>query len=79
MENIADAPLTNLQLELLKLYKADLADNELLEVSAMLSDYLTKRAIKMADEAWDEQGWDDAKIEQLLKTKMRTTYKNIQP
>jgi hypothetical protein len=78
MENSIEAPLTNLQLKLLRLYKADLNEGELLEVSGMLSDYLTKRAIKIADEAWDELKWNDEKVKELLQTKMRTPYKNIQ-
>lgn len=78
MENVLDTPLTNLQLKILKLYKARLSDSELLEVSEILSDYLTKRAIKIADEAWDELGWDQQKINELLQTKMRTPYKNVQ-
>lgn len=71
-------PLTNLQLELLKLYKAELSDEELKEVSQLLADYLTKRAVKLADEAWDEQQWDEKKLQELLQTKMRTPYQNIQ-
>ena len=78
MENVENTALTNLQLKILKLYKAHLTDNELLEVSEILSDFLTKRAIKMADEAWDELSWNDQKINELLQTKMRTPYKNIQ-
>ncbi len=72
-----EAPLTNLQREILKLYKAELSETELLEVTDLLSGYLTKRAIKLADEAWDEQHWDEQKIRELLQTKMRTPYKNI--
>jgi len=72
-----EPPLTNLQLEILKLYKADLNETELLEVSDLLSQYLTNRAIRMADDAWNEQQWDEQKVKELLQIKMRTPYKNI--
>lgn len=71
-------PLTNLQREILKVYKADLSETELQEVKEILSDYLTKRAIKLADEAWDKQHWNNQKAEELLQQKMRTPYKNQQ-
>ena len=72
------APLTNLQIEIIKVYKAELNEKELLEVSGLLSAYLTARAIKLADESWDERHWDEEKVKELLQTKMRTPYKNIQ-
>jgi len=78
MDSINQSELTNLQLKILKLYKAELKEEELLELSGILSDYLSKRAIKLADDAWDELGWNEQKVGELLQTKMRTPYKNIQ-
>ncbi len=57
--------LTNLQREILKVYKFELSEIELTEVSKMLSDYLTKRAVKLADDAWDENHWDEKKTEEI--------------
>lgn len=79
MEHAIQVPLSNLQLEILKVYKARLNEEEILEVADILSSYLTKRAIKLADNAWDEEKWDESKIKELLQTKMRTPYNNIQP
>ena len=78
MENLDQTSLTNLQLKILKVYRAKLNEDELQELSGILSDFLTKRAIKLADEAWDELGWNEEKVKELLQTKMRTPYKNIQ-
>jgi len=61
--------LINLQLKILKLYKAELKEEVLLELSGILSDYLSKRAIKVADNAWDELGWNKQKVSELLQTK----------
>ena len=33
--------------------------------------YFGKKAIEAADNNWDEQGWNDEKIEELLNTKLR--------
>ncbi len=40
----------------------------------MTSDYFAKKAINMADEIWDKQGWSDEKILELLHEKMRAPY-----
>jgi hypothetical protein len=33
-----------------------------------------KKSIKAARKALDENGWDDAKVEELIKTHLRTLY-----
>ncbi len=73
-DNTISTPLNNLQLQVQRIFKMGLSEAELLEVSHLLSDYLNKRAIKAAGEAWDELGWDDQKVDELLKTKMRIKY-----
>lgn len=50
------SPLTNLQLELLKLYGTDLADEELQEVKQLLARFFARKAIDEADRVWDERG-----------------------
>ncbi len=49
--------LNNAQLEILKLFKHERSEEELLEFKKLLSDYLFKKAIKLADEAFDEKGY----------------------
>lgn len=49
MKLFAEAPLTNLQLEIPKAFKAKLHKEEILEVADILSAYLTNRAITLAD------------------------------
>lgn len=43
-------PLSNLQLELLKLYSTNLNQKDLLEIRRLLANYFARRAIKGADE-----------------------------
>src|SRR5438105_15685174 len=74
MEN-SEAPFSNIQMELLQLYKSNVSDADLFVIKKMIADYFAKKAIGMADEIWDREGWDDKKIEELLQTKMRTQYK----
>ncbi len=50
------APLTDLQLELLKLYSTGVTSEELLEVKRLLGQYFGNKATKAADRVWDERG-----------------------
>lgn len=73
MEN-PEAPFSNIQLELLQLYKSNVSDSDLFAIKKMIADYFANKAINMADEIWDKNEWDDKKVEELLQTKMRTPY-----
>lgn len=68
-------PLTNVQLEILKTFSYSLSEQELLEMKRLLASFFAKRAIAIVDKAWDEQGWNDKKVEELLKTKLRSRKK----
>lgn len=48
-------PLSNLQLELLKLYSTNLSQQELVELKKILANYFAQKAIKEADRIWDEK------------------------
>ena len=49
------APLSNLQLELLKLYANNIDDQKLLEIKLLLSNYFARKATEAMDKVWDEQ------------------------
>ncbi len=59
-------PLSNLQQELLKLYASNIDDNDLLNIKRYLAKYFANKAIKEADEIWDEKGYTDKTMEQWL-------------
>ena len=50
-------PLSNIQLELLKLYSNNINDTDLLAIRKMIADYFAQRLIKIADQAWQRNGW----------------------
>ncbi len=70
MQNIQQ-PLTNVQLELLKTFSLELSEEELLQLRELLANFFAEKAIQAANRTWDEKGWDDEKVNQLLHTKLR--------
>ena len=69
------AKLTNLQLELLKLYSYDLKGKQLLEIKNLLAKYFADKAISEANKVWDKKGWTEKDAEQMLKKHKRTPYR----
>ncbi len=67
--------LTNLQLELLKIFSRTVSEEDLLEIKKTLSQYFAKKAIAAADKAWDEKGWSKKEAEKILKKHLRTPYR----
>ena len=54
MKNIA-IPLSNLQLELLKLYSTDLNNTDLKELKSQLAEFYSKKSIENANRVWNEK------------------------
>lgn len=50
-------PLTNLQVELLKLFSRQLPESDLLAIRDMISKYLLEKAFFEADKAWESKGY----------------------
>jgi hypothetical protein len=50
------SPLSNVQMELLKLYSTNLPDKDLLELKSTLAKFYAERSIRLADKIWDERG-----------------------
>ena len=63
--------LSNLQLELLKLFSFQLTTEQLLEVRKMLGQYFANQAISEANKVWDDKGWDENKVQFLLNNDLR--------
>ena len=61
--------LTNLQLELLKLYSYQVEEKDLEKIKVFLGNFFAKRAIEEADKVWDEKGYNEETIKQWLKEK----------
>lgn len=65
-------PLSNLQLELLKVFSHQL-DEEVLNLKQMLVTFFAQRAIAQANKTWDEKGWTNTDVDRTLATKMRAS------
>ncbi len=58
--------LSNLQLELLKLYSTHLSQKDIQEIKRMLAGYFAQKTIKEADKIWDEKGLTDEDMSRWL-------------
>lgn len=63
---------SNLQLELLSLYARNVPDTDLMEIKHLLARYFADKLSRRADQVWEEKGWTDETMEELLHTKMRS-------
>ena len=62
-------PLSNVQAELLKLFSAEIPENHLLELKKVMAKFLLDKARERADAVWDEKGYSDEKLQQILDNK----------
>jgi hypothetical protein len=69
MEIQASQKLSNLQLELLKLYAMNVSDEELRDIKRMLAKYFMERTIEEANKVWDERGYTNELMEEWRHTK----------
>lgn len=66
---MSSQPLSNIQLELLKLYSRGVSDDDLLAIKRMLARYFMKKAIQEADKIWDEKNYSNETMDNWLKEK----------
>jgi hypothetical protein len=62
-------PLSNVQAELLKLFSAEIPEIHLLELKKVMAKFLLDKARDRADSVWDEKGYSDEKLQQILDNK----------
>jgi hypothetical protein len=67
-------PLSNLQLELLKLYATNLSEQQLMDIKRILAAYFAEQLDREMAALWEEKGWDDSTIAHWKKERLRTTY-----
>ncbi|GAB5554112.1 MAG: hypothetical protein Sapg2KO_37030 [Saprospiraceae bacterium] len=68
--------LSNIQLELLKVFSIDLSNEQLEEIRLLLMNYFAEKVTKDFDDMFEENGWGDEKIEEWSQEHMRTKYSN---
>lgn len=69
MEIQVSQKLSNLQLELLKLYAMNVSDEELRDIKQLLAKYFMERAMDESDRVWDERGYTNELMEEWRRTK----------
>jgi len=63
--------LTNVQLELLKLFPYNLPEKQLIEIKDILAKYFAQSATKEMDRLWEENNWDAETMENWAKEHLR--------
>lgn len=74
INNVMSEPMSNLQLELLKLYATNLPESQLLEIKKLLADYFAKQIDLEMNALWDAKGWNEDTIEAWKQERLRTRY-----
>ena len=72
----AEKGLTNLQLELLKLFSFNLNDQQIKEIRVLLSRYFAEKVTQEMDQLWESKNWTNETMEQWSKEHLRTKYKS---
>lgn len=65
--------LTNLQLELIKLFSYNLDEKQLLEVKYLLAKYFADKATQEMDKVWEEKGLTNETMETWLNEHLRVS------
>ncbi|MCC7356879.1 MAG: hypothetical protein IT410_04710 [Candidatus Doudnabacteria bacterium] len=60
-------PLSNMQMELLKLYSAGVPDEYLVEIKEMIARFLLAKARDEAGKVWQEKNYSDETVGKWLK------------
>lgn len=65
--------LTELQLELLKMFSYGLSQEQLLDIKKLLANYFANKATEEMDKLWDSNSWNSDTMEQWLGEHLRTS------
>jgi len=62
-ESTIKPPLSNVQLELLKLYATGVSDETLLELNRTMAKFFLDKVRQSADKIWEDKGYTDAQMQ----------------
>lgn len=65
--------LSNIQIELLKLFTRDIPDEDMIEIRSLLSRYFMEKARDEMDKLFEEKGWGQEKLEEWANEHWRST------
>ncbi|NBC06087.1 MAG: hypothetical protein GVY26_02735 [Bacteroidetes bacterium] len=70
----AEKRLTNLQIELLEVFKYELSEEQIKEIRSLLVNYFADKVTSDIGKLFEENNWGEEKIEEWSKEHMRTKY-----
>ena len=66
--------LSNLQLELLKVFSYQLNQQQLTDIKNLLANYFAAQATQEMDKLWEENNWDSNTMTNWANEHLRTPY-----
>ncbi|MEI7866395.1 MAG: hypothetical protein WCI11_00780 [Candidatus Methylumidiphilus sp.] len=66
--------LTNLQLELLKVFSYQLNQQQLTDIRNLLANYFAEQATREMDKLWEQQEWDENMMVEWANEHMRISH-----
>ncbi|NJC28277.1 hypothetical protein [Neolewinella antarctica] len=63
---ILESPLSNVQLELMKMFSHELTDEDLVSLKRTLANFFAEKASNEMDKLWDENGWSDRTMDNWI-------------
>ena len=67
----ATGKLTNVQIELLKLFQYDLPEKQLVEIKNLLARYFANTATTEMDQLWEENNWSNDTMKEWADEHLR--------
>ena len=67
--------ITNMQLELMKLFSVDLSEKQILDLKKILVNFFSEQATKEMDNLWDENKWNNKTMKKWANEHLRKTIK----
>lgn len=64
--------MTNMQLELLKIFKYNLEESQLIEIKELLSKYFLEKIDNEMNQIWESKEWSDLTMANLSNQHTRT-------
>jgi hypothetical protein len=71
---VQSSGLTNMQMELIKMFNYNLPEKQLLEIKQILVKYFADKVSDQADLLWKENNWTNDTMNSLLNESQRTKY-----